>query len=396
MSSGRVLILNGSHSEIPLIDAAHEVDVEVITTGLDPSGQGHLRADRYVPMDFSDAAGITRLAEELDVDGVLAGCNDFAAISAAKAAHALGLPGHDLPDVAEALHHKDRFRALMKTSGLQEIRATSPSTLHEALQAWRQLEVPVLLKPVDLSGGKGIMLCESERDVESAWLQARERSKAKRVVVEEFLAGSQHGFTCFIRDQCVYWWFADDEQYFLNPFLVAGTSAPSTLTAADVRLLIEAVERLAEAMDLVDGLVHVQSILTANGPRLIEVCRRCPGDLYPEFVRLSSGQDYAGNLVGYALGRLVEPTLSMVPPKYVVRNCSMASTEGIYVETRVDEALSSNVVGRHALMAEGSQIADHLTQKTEIVFLEFESREAMDHHLENREHHIEVVLRNAS
>lgn len=388
-----VLILNGSHAEIPLIEAAKALGYRVVTTGADPSGLGHPFADDYVFADFSDAEAILAVARDQGVVGLIAGCNDFAAITAARVADAMGLPGHDDPNTCIRLHHKDRFRETMVGLGLPSIRAVRVTDAHGVHDAMAGLHLPVIVKPIDLTGGKGMTVCDDTDAIGAAVETALERSRASHVVIEEYLTGSHHGFTCFIELGKVVWWFSDDEQYFLNPFLVAGTSTPSSLPDHAVEELVEAVETISRHLELVDGLVHIQCILTEDGPRIIELCRRCPGDLYPEFVRISTDHDYADTVVRAELGLPLDIPSSMPAAKPTVRNCAMAATEGAFDAIAVSPEVEAHVVRRWPLADPGTPITDHLTQKQAIIFLQFSSMSDIQQHLARRKTDIRVLVK---
>jgi biotin carboxylase len=388
-----VLILNGSHAEIPLIEAAKSLGYRVVTTGADPSGLGHPFADEYVPADFSDAEAILAVARDQGVVGIIAGCNDFAAITAAHVAHAMDLLGHDDPNTCIRLHHKDRFRETMEGLGLPSIRAVRVTDAQGVHDAMAELHLPVIVKPIDLTGGKGMTVCDSADEIGAAVEAALKRSRASHVVIEEYLTGSHHGFTCFIESGKVVWWFADDEQYFLNPFLVAGTSTPSSLPDRAIEGLVEAVETISRHLELVDGLVHIQCILTADGPRIIELCRRCPGDLYPEFVRISTGHDYADTVVRAELGLPLEIPSSVPAAKPTVRNCAMAATDGAFDAIAVSPEVEDYVVRQWPLADPGTPITDHLTQKQAIIFLQFSSMSDIQQHLARRKTDIRVLVK---
>jgi biotin carboxylase len=388
-----VLILNGSHAEIPLIEAAKSLGYRVVTTGADPSGLGHPFADDYVPADFSDAEAVLAVARDQGVVGIISGCNDFAAITAARVADAMGLPGHDDPNTCIRLHHKDRFRETMEGLGLPSIRAVRVADSQGVHDARSELTLPVIVKPIDLTGGKGMTVCDDTDAIGAAVETALERSRASHVVIEEYLTGSHHGFTCFIKSGTVVWWFADDEQYFLNPFLVAGTSTPSSLPDQAVEELVEVVETISRHLELVDGLVHIQCILTADGPRIIELCRRCPGDLYPEFVRISTGHDYADTVVRAELGLSLEISSPAPIPKPTVRNCAMAATDGAFDAIAVSPEVAAHIVRQSSLADRGALITDHLTQKQAIIFLQFPSKRDTQQHLARRDSDIRVLVK---
>ena len=387
-----VLVLNGSHSEIPLILAARELGYRVITSGSDPGGRGHAFGDEYVPADFSDVSAITVIAADHRVSGVISACNDFAAITAAYVSRNLGLPGHDDPGTCRAIHHKDLFRAHAKQINLPSISSINVNVLDPVPQGLGDLRMPVIVKPIDLSGGKGMTICASKSEIGPAIMRARAKSRATHVVVEEFLEGTNHGFTTFIQDRKVVWWFADDEQYFANPFLVAGTSTPSSLPSEAIAILLNSVEALARWYSLTNGLVHLQCILTNGVPHILEASRRCPGDLYPEFIRYATSWHYAKTVVLCELGRMED---SQKPPNRLlptVRHCAMASRNGTYKNTDISPNASSELLSRWPVLELGDEIIDFQHQKSEILFFRFADDQAMRAFLRDRESNVHVAV----
>ena len=96
----KMLLLGGSHAEIPMIQAAKKMGYYVITSGNQADGLGHPYGDEYIKKDFSDKDAILQLAKEEQIDAICSGCNDFACLTAAYVAEKLGLPGHDSYETA--------------------------------------------------------------------------------------------------------------------------------------------------------------------------------------------------------------------------------------------------------------------------------------------------------
>ena len=387
-----ILILNGGHGEIPLINAARDLGFRVLTTGYDGSAPGHSLAHEYIPADFSDHKAILDIARQREIVGIVSSCNDFAAITAARVCEKLGLPGHDSGETCVTLHHKDRFRILMESLDLPSIKAFRVSDARGIREAMAVLDSPVIVKPIDLTGGKGMSVCRNMADVVSAVDRARNASRVGSVLIEEYLQGTHHGFTCFIASGVVKWWFCDDEQYFLNPFLVAGTSTPSSLDPEAIKVLVSSVESIAKELSLVDGLVHVQCILDDSGPRIIELCRRCPGDLYPDFVRWSTSDPYAQWVVQSELGKQVSFTAWEKPPRFTVRHCAMSAANGTFRGTYVSRDSISHVVDRVPLVQPNHAVTDFVTEKQEILFFIFPSRHDQEKHLAKRDDNVRVQI----
>ena len=110
----KLLVLNGSHSDIPLIKAGKELGYYVITSGNNPALIGHNYSDEYVYGDFSDPEGMLQIFKDKGIDAVCSCANDFGAITAAYLSDNLNLPGHDSYEDTLTLHHKDKFKTFSK------------------------------------------------------------------------------------------------------------------------------------------------------------------------------------------------------------------------------------------------------------------------------------------
>jgi biotin carboxylase len=252
------------------------------------------------------------------------------------------------------------------------------------------MNFPLIVKPVDLTGGKGMSICRDANELQLAVSVALSKSRQEYVVVEEYLRGTNHGLSLIIKERKVVWSFADDEQYFMNPFLVAGTTTPTTLDPQLTVELFATAGKIAEHLELVDGILHLQLLATTDDVYILEACRRCPGDLYPEFIHLSTGFDYASQVVKAELGHdLLLPQRESTPHP-TARHCAMASQKGLFVEVLISRALSDSISRRVELMSAGDQVQDHLVQKQEIIFLEFSSVRDKDAYLSARDALVEV------
>ena len=110
MAKKRVLVLNGSFCEAPIIKKAKEMGMYVITTGNAPNLIGHQYADEYIPADYSDKEKVLQIVKDNDIEGVISCANDFGVLTAAYVAEQMGWPGHDKYEIAKLLHHKNLFK----------------------------------------------------------------------------------------------------------------------------------------------------------------------------------------------------------------------------------------------------------------------------------------------
>ena len=388
----RLLIAGGGYADIPLIQAGQRLGYHVITSGNRPEELGHRYSDEYRPADFSDPDAILSLARDLDVAAICACCNDFSALSAAYATEKLGLPGHDPFKTAQIIHHKDCYREFALMHGIATPRAWGFSNRDEAFARIKELPLPLIVKPVDLTGGKGMSTLRRPGEEAAAIEKAFAVSRTKRIVVEEFIEGTRHGFSAFLVNGRVAFHFTDNEQYFLNPYLVSGASVPGAVPQSAVQQLCTESEKIASLLALKTGIFHVQFILRNGEPIIIEICRRAPGDLYIHLVELATGVDYASWIVKGAAGLDCSDVRHAVPQGFYTRHCVMSARPGRVKEIVIDPIINPNIIESFMWGRPGDPVANVMTSKFGIVFLRFATQEEMLEKTERLQQLIRVVM----
>ena len=291
------LITGGAIGDIPIIREAKALGYWVITSGNRPQDLGHTYADEYIAADYTSSWEIQQICESRSVDHLVSSCHDLAYIAASIVAKNLGYPGFDSPEIAETLHSKNLLRLALKNIGVMTPQFADCKNLDEGLSAIKTLQFPLIVKPVDLTGGNGITLCNDKSYFERAFLKAFSLSQQNRVIVEEFLRGTYHCLSAFIFKGEIIHRFVDDEYYIHGTFRVSGTSYPTTVNENVIDELSLDLKTLIQSLSLVDGLLHVQFISTSTGPVIIEIMRRTPGDLYPNFVEYAIGINHSRNIL---------------------------------------------------------------------------------------------------
>lgn len=388
----KLLIAGGGYADIPLVKAAQKLGYHVITSGNRSDELGHRISDSYRPGDFSDPEAMLRIASAEQIDAVCACCNDFSAISAAYVAERLDLPGHDPYDVAKLIHHKDRYRAFAHSNGIPAPEAGSFADIASALAAIPDYRLPLIVKPVDLTGGKGVSRIDCIDEANQALEYAFATSKSKRVVVEEFIQGTRHGFSAFLWDGKVVFHFADNEHYYLNQYLVSAASAPTFAPTAAIDQLVAQTENIASRLSLKIGIFHVQYILRNGEPIIIEICRRPPGDLYIKLVKHATGVDYPSWLVRAAAGLDCSGLSQRETDGYFTRHCVMTNRTGILTDVVFDPEIADNVIDRFMWWRAGDRVEQFMTTKLGIVFLGFASMDEMLYKTERMQDLIRAVV----
>lgn len=381
----KMLLLGGSHAEIPLIQAAQALGWYVITTGNNRDGLGHPYADKTVFENYSDKEAMLALARAEGVQAVCSGCNDFSLLSTVYVCEKMGLPGHDSYATSLEIHHKDKYRALATRLGIPTPRALVVRSADEFEVAIASLSFPIIVKPVDLTGGKGIHRAANLEEAREAYKDACSRTRQDHIVVEEFVQGTNHGFSAMLVKGKVAFAFADNEQYYINKYMVSGANSPSTSGNGTLAKLRDYSERIARELNLVDGILHIQYIEKPDGtPVIIEICRRPPGDLYIKFVKYATGIDYPKFIVLAETGEDISGIKDIPTQGFWLRHCIMADRQagekgcsGIVRDVTFAPEIQGNIVEKFLWYGPGDVITDKLTYKAGIVFFKFDTLEEM-------------------
>jgi biotin carboxylase len=231
----------------------------------------------------------------------------MAAESVAAACRALGLRGTS-PQAVETARRKDRCRALLDRAGLPSARYALAADGTAALQAADQIGFPVVLKPP--SGGDSLLV-HVARNQDEVTAGCRDilgslskippdwRGQFSRgVLVEELLVGTLVSVELGARDGkffpfCVTGRFrwVDDEAVELGSFIPADLPATESAACVDYAIAV------CRALGLDLGVFHLELIVTAEGPVLVEANPRMMGGALPTIYRLATGQDMYAHLV---------------------------------------------------------------------------------------------------
>lgn len=282
----RALLVDTNFSSWPILQALEARGLEVHVAGANPADALAKAHPRHHAVDYSDVAALARLVDDLQPEVLIPGCNDRSYISCAAVAAGRGLAAIDTPENTRSINDKAAFRSAAGRLGLS------------IPQVWdwpqQTPDGAVIVKPVDAFSGKGITIVRQPdaAQIEAAVGRAAEVSRSGRAIVEEFVEGQLYSHSAFVAGGRIVQDFWVIEHCSVNPFVVDVSHLVWDLDPAVMAGMRGDVERLAGGLDLVDGLVHTQFIVSGARHVIVEVTRRCPGDLYSQLIQLSTGFDY--------------------------------------------------------------------------------------------------------
>jgi len=319
-----------------------------------------------------------RTFENNQFDALIPGCNDFAAFSVAEVAEDLGLEGYDSVWQTEQLHHKNQLRALCERLEVpvpRSIVVTDHST--SWINEIQQLRFPLLVKPIDLTGGKGIKKCASDEEVSSAIESALSVSRRKQVVIEEFAVGQLRSACFFVYGGVPKLLTHADEYMYKDPFLVASALVPSDVPESRLNSVTVHVSRICTELQLPDGILHLQYISSDLSDVFIEMCRRPPGDLYIALPTLFAQDSIAGRIVKSALGISVDCSSPTEALPNTLRVCLMLDYDALGERWSISPELAEWTVITVDLSTSNTAHQTSPAEKVGIVIAQCESREPL-------------------
>ena len=303
----RVLMLGGSLAQVSCITKAKEMGIYTIICDYLPDNPGQRFADEYYNISTTDKEKVLELAKTLDLDGIVCYASDPAAPTAAYVAEALGLPTSPFRSV-EILTNKDLFRDFLKNNGFNCPNSFYCNSEEEVINAANQMTFPLLIKPVDSSGSKGVALVNNINELQLAIPDAFKFSRRKTVILEEFVesVGPPIGGDGFSVDgKLVFWAFADDfcDTSSANPIAPVVETYPCCRTISLQNKIVDEINRLLSLLQMKTNAYNIEvRIDSKERIYLMEVGPRSGGNAIPEVTKLATGVDMIEYTIKAAIG----------------------------------------------------------------------------------------------
>jgi len=304
-SMKRLMILGAGPNQLPAIQKAVDLGLYVVTADYLPQNVGHRFSHQSVNCSTIDQEGILRVAKELEIDGVMTMASDVATPTVGFVAEHLGLPG-GFPSAANILSNKASFRLFQREHGFYSPEFIVGSTMEDVEKGLASLSLPLVFKPVDTSGSRGITRLDSvDRGLcLAAFESAQGYSRSRKVCVEEFIEGVDVSGDGFLLNGSFE--FALITQKYKNGFVVTGHSLPTTLSAEDQQRVLAEVAANCKAAGHTDGPLDFDVRLSPEHVTVLEMSPRLGGNGIPMIIERATGVDLIGATISFALGEKVD------------------------------------------------------------------------------------------
>ena len=397
----RLLLLGGSRYAIPVIEAAHKLNIYVITCDYLPDNIAHKYSDEYANVSIIDKDAVLKKAKELKINGVMSfGC-DPGVVTAAYVAEKMGLPSVGSFEAVSILQNKGKFRKFLADNGFNVPIAKSYTCIDDAMQDVDIFNWPIIVKPTDSAGSKGVTRVDDKEKLRTAIENALHYSHCDEFIIEDFL--EQKGFSSdcdsfSIDGKMVFYGF--DSQRFdknaENPYTPSAYSWPSSISDVHQEELKKELQRLVSLLKLKTSVYNIETRECINGKSYImEFAPRGGGNRLSEMIRIVTGVDMITNAVKYAVGLPIDE-IKQEPLRFNLAEIILHSKNaGIFDKLWISEEIKENILEEDLWIVSGEQVGSFKGANEAIgtLVLKFDNPIDMEKVMSDQEKYIKVIIR---
>ena len=298
-----LMVIGAGKYQLPAIIKAKEMGLKVIATDLNPEAPGFRYADFHRIIDVKNMENNLEVAREFAIDGVISIVSELGVRTTAYIAEQLALPGLKY-EAAIAATDKAIMRKKFLQANLPSPKFFKINTKEEAFAAILKLGLPVIIKPTDNSGSRGVTKIEKLADLDFSFSWAKENSGRGDIIVEQFLPGTEMTIEALSYNGKHHILAMCSKKRMPFPHCVSiDLTYPPPFPAEVLAKVKKVVISALNALGINRGATHTEVMMTDRGPMLVEVAARGGGfGIFSDIVPFVSGVDIVKECIKIAMG----------------------------------------------------------------------------------------------
>lgn len=304
----KLAIIGASYLQEPLIEKAKSMGIETHVFAWAAGDVGEKSADYFYPISIVEKEQILEQCEKIGIDGICTIASDLAAITVNYVANVLNLVGNS-PECAQITTNKHLMRQAFEKNGDPSPKSIMVTGIEELEGV--KLHYPVIVKPLDRSGSRGITKLQDAVQLEEAIEAAKEQGFEKKALVEEFATGQEYSIEC-ISWRGVHHFLAMTKKFTTGAphFIETGHLEPAPISNEMLEKVKKVVFHALDSLKVENSASHTELKIAKDGTiAIIEIGGRMGGDyIGSHLVQLSTGVDFVRAVIDVALGN--EPDLN--------------------------------------------------------------------------------------
>lgn len=397
----KLMVLGGSRYILPVIKKAHDLGIYVITCDYLPNNIAHAYSDEYCNISIIDKETVLKKADELKIDGISSFACDPGVLTAAYVAEKMHLPSPGSYESISILQNKGMFRKFLRENGFAVPAAMSFSNADDAIAAADQLKWPVIVKPTDSAGSKGVMRVNESSKLKEAILYALSFSRQKEFIIEEFIEkkGYSSDSDCFsVNGKMQFFSFSSQrfDETADNPYAPAAFSWPSSFEEKNEIILKNELQRLLTLLNMRTSIYNIETRESVNGiPYIMEVSPRGGGNRLAEMVKYATGADLIEAsicaAVGMPVNEIAQPHYKDIWAEIILHSKST----GLFEDMKLSEMIQNYVVEQDLWVKKGEKVESFSAANFSLgtLILKFKTQKEMDSIMLNIKNHIQIITR---
>lgn len=303
----KLLVIGAGLAQLDAIKKAVDMGYHVLASDGSPAAAGLKIAHETRTIDVKDVKGTLAWAREAKIDGVISYASDITLPTVLAVRETLGLPGLGKVPMEVSLD-KSRQRMRFKKAGLPQPDFEIIENEYDLDKAVKRIEFPLVIKPVDNSGSRGVTVADNKGELPSAYLAAKENSKKGLVIIEEFIEGTELTIEGFSIDGSHHILAMSDKYKPDGSYRVATQLAyPAAISSEQELEIIKIMSAAYDAAGVDNTPTHSEVILSPSGPKIVEIgCRGGGFFVFTKVVEAASGYDIVANWTRLCAGDPVD------------------------------------------------------------------------------------------
>lgn len=402
MKQKKIMLLGGLRYLKPVIDAAHQQGYYVITADYLPNNIAHKWSDEYCNVSIIDKEAVMKEAQRLQIDGIMSFACDPGVVAASYVQNKMGLPSFGPFESVEILQNKDKFRAFLTKHGFNVPKARGFSSMDEALADLDWYEYPVIVKPTDAAGSKGVTRVDNVEQLKAAVGYASDKSISGHIIIEDFIEKvgcSSDTDSMSVDGKLVFTSFCAQrfDLNAINPYTPAAYSWPSTFTPEQEAYLKSEIQRLITLLGLKTVVYNIETRIGTNGkPYIMELTPRGGGNRLCEMLRYATGVDMITAITRAMVGdHILEPIEQKPYNGHWAEIILHTDKDGLFDHLEINKDLPAEVVEEDLWVKRGDKVNSFLGANDAIgtLVLKFQTAEELEEAITDQRKWLKVIVK---
>lgn len=397
----KLMLLGGMRYLIPVIKAAHELGVYVITCDYLPDNIAHKYSDEYCNESIINKEAVLEKAKKLNIDGIMSFACDPGVETAAYVAEKLNLPSCGSYKSVSILQNKGKFRKFLAKNGFNVPVAKSYNNIEEAVKDVDIFNWPVIVKPTDSAGSKGVTRVDKQEDLRKSIENALSYSHCNEFIIEDFLekVGDSSDCDSFSIDgelKFVSFSAQKFDENCENPYTPSAYAWPTTISEEHQVELKKEIQRLIKLLNLKSSVYNIETRECTNGKAYIMECSpRGGGNRLSEMIRYITGTDLIKESVKASLGLKIDSIEQIEINENWGEIILHSEKSGIFDSLWISNEIKDNIVEKDLWIESGTSVGGFAGANEAIgtLVLKFENKEKLTEVLNNQEKYVKIILK---